>query len=219
MQVAAANLAAMIYLVLQLQAMPYRDTFDNYLALSCSLSLSVMLLCTIFYKYVSFTELPTIVERMSIEQRTDYAVAGLLLTVIFIVCVFGALVLSAALLGIQVAKDRRDRLAQRRLRFLDSKEAVQVTLLPNGEYHVFLSHAWVTGQDQMRVVKQRLLEMLPGVRVFLDVDDLQRKVGKGAELLSRSRAMLLFCSDGFFWLALLAHLGPVGWHPLYEIRA
>ena len=29
---------------------------------------------------------------------------------------------------------------------------------------------WGTGQDQMRVVKQRLLEMLPDACVFLDAD-------------------------------------------------
>ena len=29
----------------------------------------------------------------------------------------------------------------------------------------------------MRVIKQRLIELLPGIQVFLDVDDLQRKVG------------------------------------------
>ena len=28
---------------------------------------------------------------------------------------------------------------------------------------------WGTGQDQMRIIKQRLLEMMPAVRVFLDV--------------------------------------------------
>jgi len=56
----------------------------------------------------------------------------------------------------------------------------------------------LAGQDPMRVVKQRLLEMLPGVRVFLDVDDLHRKVGKGAEELRRADKLLLFASDGFF---------------------
>ena len=42
----------------------------------------------------------------------------------------------------------------------------------SGRFHIFLSHVWSTGQDQMRIVKQRLIEMLPGVCVFLDVDDL-----------------------------------------------
>jgi hypothetical protein len=36
-------------------------------------------------------------------------------------------------------------------------------------YHVFLSHTWSTGQDQMRIVKERLQGILPRVRVFLDV--------------------------------------------------
>ena len=50
MQVAMANLTAILFLVLQLQVMPYRSLMDDYLALGCSLSLCVMLLCTIFYK-------------------------------------------------------------------------------------------------------------------------------------------------------------------------
>ena len=35
-------------------------------------------------------------------------------------------------------------------------------------YHLFLSHAWASGQDQMRVIKQRLGEMMDAVRVFLE---------------------------------------------------
>ena len=53
-----------------------------------------------------------------------------------------------------------------------------------------------TGQDQMRIVKSKLLEMMPDVRVFLDVDDL--KEGRGAEYLDRSMAVLVFCSQGYF---------------------
>ena len=48
----------------------------------------------------------------------------------------------------------------------------------------------------MRIVKQRLLEMLPDVRVFLDVDDL--KEGKGAEYIDVSCVSLVFVSGGYF---------------------
>ena len=65
-----------------------------------------------------------------------------------------------------------------------------------GSFHIFLSHVWSTGQDHMRIVKQRLLEMLPDIRVFLDVDDL--KEGKGAEYVDASVLSLIFCSDGYF---------------------
>jgi hypothetical protein len=35
------------------------------------------------------------------------------------------------------------------------------------------SHIWGTGQDQCANIKRQLCLLLPGVSVFLDVDDLQ----------------------------------------------
>ena len=40
-------------------------------------------------------------------------------------------------------------------------------------FHLFLSHIWSSGQDQMATVKRELQLLLYGVRVFLDVDDLE----------------------------------------------
>ena len=40
---------------------------------------------------------------------------------------------------------------------------VVLPLLEHGHFHLFLSHQWGDGQDQMRVVKQRLIEMIPEV--------------------------------------------------------
>ena len=48
----------------------------------------------------------------------------------------------------------------------------------------------------MRIVKQRLLEMMPDLSVFLDVDDLVE--GRGAEYVDASAKVLVFCSDGYF---------------------
>jgi len=48
----------------------------------------------------------------------------------------------------------------------------------------------------MRIVKQRLLEMLPDVRVFLDVDDLRK--GKGGEMVADCHVFLIFLSGGYF---------------------
>lgn len=44
----------------------------------------------------------------------------------------------------------------------------------------------------MRIVKNRLIEMMPGVQVFLDVDDL--KTGAGAEYIDRSSVVLAYCT-------------------------
>ena len=39
-------------------------------------------------------------------------------------------------------------------------------------YHLFLSHTWSTGQDQVANIKRKLQLMMPGCQIFLDVDDL-----------------------------------------------
>ena len=64
-------------------------------------------------------------------------------------------------------------------------------------HHLFLSHVWRTGQDQARVIKQLLKEILPGVRVFLDVDDLS-DVSRLEEEISASQHVLTFVSQGYF---------------------
>ena len=114
MQVAVANLTAATYLFIQLQAMPYRNPLDNYVALAASFSLQLMLLCIIFYKYASLTELPDVQDRMSLEQRGDYQIYAVLLTTLFILSVFGAVLFSALLLTVQVARNRRRRMAEER---------------------------------------------------------------------------------------------------------
>ena len=57
MQLAIATVFCIIFLVIQLQAMPYRHLADNYLGLCCSLSLTVFFLCCNYYKFATLTEL------------------------------------------------------------------------------------------------------------------------------------------------------------------
>ena len=63
--------------------------------------------------------------------------------------------------------------------------------------HLFLSHTWKSGQDQVAVIKRQLSVMLPGVKIFLDVDDLD-DVSKIAEHVKASSLVLCFLSRGYF---------------------
>ena len=93
----------------------------------------------------SLVELPSIYDRMSVEQRADFDVADLMLTAIFMVCVFGALIFSALLLAVQLAIEGRQQLREvhaekgRRLRWLKDGSKVRLDSLPAGHYHLFLS--------------------------------------------------------------------------------
>ena len=48
----------------------------------------------------------------------------------------------------------------------------------------------------MRVIKQRLIEMVPGFSIFLDVDDL--KEGAGAMIIDETNVVLTFLTTGYF---------------------
>ena len=55
--------------------------------------------------------------------------------------------------------------AVKKSRYAKDDREVPAPAVESDGYHLFLSHVWGTGQDQMRIVKQRLLEMLPSLKV------------------------------------------------------
>ena len=64
-------------------------------------------------------------------------------------------------------------------------------------YHLFMSHTWKTGQDQVAVIKRQLSLMLPSPRIFLDVDDLD-DVSMIEQYVRESAVVLIFMSRGYF---------------------
>ena len=88
-------------------------------------------------------------------------------------------------------------------------EVVAPKLEHGQDYHCFLSHVWSTGQDQMRVLKQQLLEHIPDLSIFLDVDDL--KGGKGSEYVLSAREVpsSVLCRP---WVPCIRDM-PASWKP------
>ena len=64
-------------------------------------------------------------------------------------------------------------------------------------WHAFISHVWSTGQDQARSMKGLLREVLPGIRVFLDVDDL-KEIGELERYIEATHVIIVFASRGYF---------------------
>jgi desulfoferrodoxin (superoxide reductase-like protein) len=74
---------------------------------------------------------------------------------------------------------------------------VRLQPLSAGQHHLFLSHRQNLGQDQVAVIKNRLQVLVPGIRIFLDVDTLD-DVHDLALIVSRSKSLLLFLTAGIF---------------------
>lgn len=101
--------------------------------------------------------------------------------------------------------------AKLRLRYVETGKLAEVAPLSEAdgeEFHVFLSHVWTTGADQMRITKERLRYLVPDLKVFLDVDDLYE--GRGAEYVDKSQLVCVFCSDGYFSVRATATIRAAG---------
>tara|TARA_B100000795_G_scaffold74807_1_gene53059 strand:- start:1167 stop:3974 length:2808 start_codon:yes stop_codon:yes gene_type:complete len=83
------------------------------------------------------------------------------------------------------------------LRLRATNDAPTLELREGHRYHTFLSHIWSTGQDQVRGIKGQLQLLMPGIKVFLDVDDLQ-DISKLEDYIERSGSVLFFLSRRYF---------------------
>ena len=64
-------------------------------------------------------------------------------------------------------------------------------------FHAFISHSWGTGQDQTHTLVRQMQLLLPGVRIWLDVDCLS-DLGRLEESVADAMAFLVFLSVGYF---------------------
>jgi len=203
MQLLIGMLLAAAFLLFQVQAAPYMSMTDNLLAAASSFCLVVVFLSSIAFKYTVLVDVPDIQTIMSSEQRGLYVLNQELLTAITILSVLGALIASAAIFVLQLfaeqERHRREVLASkaRRLRYKSNNKEVKAPTIGPDEFHLFLSHVWGTAQDQVRIIKQRLQEMVPNFCVWLDVDDLV-EIGALEHYIDACRSILIYCSDGYF---------------------
>ena len=143
---------ALFAFVLQARVAPFKSPSDNLFAFIASLALVAILLASLGLQ--SMARAP----ELGIDET-------LLLATLF---AFTLLVLLAAL-GFFVAELRG---AREILLVRATGLPPTLTLAEGKRYHLFLSHNW-DNQDVVATIKRQLQLLLPGIAIFLDVDDLQ----------------------------------------------
>jgi len=83
------------------------------------------------------------------------------------------------------------------IRLVSTKQPPELALVDGLTWHLFLSHIWSTGQDAVAVIKNELKLLIPGIKIFLDVDDL-KDIGSLEDYVDRTQVMLFFLSKGYF---------------------
>ena len=127
------------------------------------------------------------------QLRSRFAFDSFFVTAGMAASVVGALVLASAMAVHNVLTA-----ASRPVIKLEATKAPPTLSLAAGQrWHLFLSHIWSTGQDQCATIKRQLCSLLPGVSVFLDVDDLE-SIDRLEDYVDASATISIFVSKGYF---------------------
>ena len=165
-------LTAFGYLSLLQFVQPYKFKGLNTLAIAAQFSLVCVFLGGAFIKLFSGDGVDSAThDGAAASDANDDNV--LTIVVIMVALNFSVLVMFVTLAAIQFTTSS----VLPSVRLVASGQVPELKLDASHRYHLFLSHVWSSGQDQMATVKQALQLLLYGVSVFLDVDDLE-EIGK-----------------------------------------
>ena len=170
MQVIIGTLLAVMFLLFQVEASPYKDMGDDFLASSASFALVGTFICAYAFKDYEFVGLSDIQAKMSLEQRETYVVNQTILSVVMFATIILALLLAFCIFLVQFAVEgarlrNEARSARgRRLRYKTTQQVVQVPELPTErttkkQFHIFLSHVRNCRRAAAYPCSRRLLPM------------------------------------------------------------
>ena len=174
-QIFTGTVVSLSALALQAHVAPYRTPSDNLFAFISSVSLMAIFLG-------------------SLGVQTDSL--GLAVDATFLVALlfaFTLLVLGTALLFF-VAEVRS---AREILLLRPTGQPPSLALAKGKLWHLFLSHNWAN-QDAVATIKRQLQLLLPGVQIFLDVDDLESVDALEAYVEASQAMLVLLGSTQYF---------------------
>ena len=175
------------YTLLLMICKPYVSIEVDILAIISQASLVLLFVCAMLLKTFDLTEPAGIAYDVtgfsSKEQMASFVV---IMTFAILLCFT-----TAALL--EVRKQSQIKV----LRTVRDHQVPRVDLGSEMSYHLFLSHAWSSAQDTAAIIKRMLTLLLPCVKVFLDVDDLE-EIGRLETYVEESQCMLIMLTRGYF---------------------
>ena len=183
-----ATLISIAFLMGLSVLVPLRSKIDDALVLGCHLSLVILFVAVLVIK--GCTDIP---DYCAMYGMGDSPLGASLIFIVYAVCLLGLSMCIAFAFAVIALR----RVTALRLNIRSQSSPPDPSLAKGRRFHLFLSHRWATGQDQMAVLKRQLQLVLPGSSVFLDVDDL-RHIGDLERYIEESQVILIFLSRGYF---------------------
>ena len=184
-RVLVALLVSILFLSLEIWVQPFRRDEDNWLAHMSNLALAISYLTVLVFKMCDSYSDACDVFGFSAEGIFSFFVLfGICLLVLHVLLSLTHLVCHAAA-------------TTPALRAVSTNSPPLLSMPKEVHFHLFVSHVWKTGQDQTHTLVRQLQLMLPGIRIWLDVVNLD-DIGKLEEAVADAAVVLIFLSSGYF---------------------
>jgi len=186
LRVLIALLVTILFITMQFLLSPFKRPLDDRMMMLGHVCLLVILIAALVINVCNLSADTCETFGMG---RTSYLPA-----LVFVV--FGTAMLVSAFLLLAWAAGRYATTLPT-LRLVENGLEPPLTIAQGDKWHLFVSHVWSTGQDQAANIKRALQVILPGSRIFLDVDDLADISALESEI-GQSALVLMFLSKGYF---------------------
>jgi hypothetical protein len=183
-----AVVISLVYVVILAMCQPYKRADDHYLAVISNILLSCCFLMGIILN-ICDDEYDSCKRMMGFESLKTASV-------VVVVMMLGTLVISVCLV---VA-----------MTFLTITHPVLTVVKPgekpnlvlnaesNCEFHAFFSHVWSTGKAKSHAIVRKMQLVMPSVRIWLDVDNIEGYGGDLEQAVAESVVFFVFVSKGYF---------------------
>ena len=158
----------MIFLLLTTIYDPFRADDDDLFSMLCNFVLTTCMFLCVVLNQATLSE--AVEEYLADEMLERYTFNATAVSALLI----GAIMLVACVVVAAVAWQLYVGMNHEVIHLQSTWQEPELPLTCKRTlWHLFLSHIWSTGQDQNATIKRQLCLLLPGVSVFLDVDDLK----------------------------------------------
>ena len=165
-------LLTLVYTLCLLFVQPYKRRDVGILAVGVQVALIGVFFGALNIKlFDDLSELQTAIGAAGADQQIANRVTGFASSDQAAIAIFAFNMLGLALFFIMMGYTLATQRDVSTIRLKGAGSVPELSLGERQRFHIFLSHVWSSGQDQVATIKRQLQLLVPGVSVFLDVDE------------------------------------------------
>jgi len=191
LQLIIAFVFSLLCMLLTAVAVPFVSDVDDTIGKAFGFALSSMFFFAVVIKVHVLTE--SVDDSLPQQLRKNFDLNSLVIATLMTTSVAIALAMTIVVVLQQCMQAAQTPVIKLR----SSQRCPALTVADGITWHLFLSHIWSTGQDQCATIKRQLSLLIPGVSIFLDVDDLE-SIDALEEYIDGSQVIMIFVSAGYF---------------------